>query len=154
MPSSLHWLLTPPCSASAPSLTLDEQKPWDRENSHTTQYVQQLQQLSSRNGAAFLDIFNAWQADPNWHNKLLLPDKLHLSPYGNEVLFNAIVKTLESKFPELAPSGQALNWPLMDVISKDDPAAAFNKVVMNPSRVAGGCGSTSVKRWNQGRSRA
>lgn len=128
-----------------------EQKPWDRENSHSVQYVQQLAQLASRNGAAFLDIFSAWQADPDWHNKLLLPDKLHLSPKGNEVLFNAIVSTLERSFPELAPSGQALNWPLMDVISKDDPKAAFSKVVMNPSRVAGSCGGGSTPQWSRGR---
>jgi hypothetical protein len=130
---------------------MHEQKPWDRENSHSAQYVQQLHQLASRNGAAILDIFSTWQANPDWHNQLLLPDKLHLSPKGNEVLFNAIVKTLESSFPDLAPSGQALNWPLMDVISKDDPGAAFSKVVMNPSRVAGSCGGTSVQRKNQGR---
>jgi hypothetical protein len=143
-------LSAPSCSFPSPA-TATEQKPWDRENSHSAQYVQQLQQIASRNGAAFLDIFNAWQKDPDWHNKLLLPDKLHLSPKGNEVLFNAIVKTLEGKFPELAPSGQALNWPLMDVISKDDPGAAFGKVVMNPSRVAGSCGGSSAQQWNRGR---
>ncbi|WIA29823.1 hypothetical protein OEZ86_012294 [Tetradesmus obliquus] len=146
---SKFLLITPPpvceaCKGKTP-------KPWDRENSHSVQYVQQLAQLASRNGAAFLDIFSAWQADPDWHNKLLLPDKLHLSPKGNEVLFNAIVSTLERSFPELAPSGQALNWPLMDVISKDDPKAAFSKVVMNPSRVAGSCGGGSTPQWSRGR---
>lgn len=127
------------------------QKPWDRENSHTTLYVQQLQQLASKNSAAYLDIFNAWQADPDWHNKLLLPDKLHLSAQGNDLLFNQIVQALEKQIPDLAPSNIALNWPLMDVISKDDPRAAFSKVIQNPSTTARAACASSTNSGGSGK---
>lgn len=109
------------------------QKPWDRENAHTILYVQQLKQAAQKNGAAFLDIFTPWQQDPDWHNKYLLPDKLHLSDQGNSELFNLIIQTLESQVPALSPSNIALHWPLMDVIDKDNPGAAFSKVVSSQS---------------------
>lgn len=120
------------------------QKPWDRENAHTILYVQQLQQLAQNNSAAFLDIFTPWQQDPDWDKKYLLPDKLHLSAQGNAELFNQIIKTLETQLPALAPANMAVNWPLMDVIDKENPAAAFDLVVSSRDLPAGTTSTSNV----------
>ncbi|KAF8073249.1 PLP3B [Scenedesmus sp. PABB004] len=139
------WRCTPVTRAAPRAAAAAAQKPWDRENAHTAQYVSALSRLASANGAAYVDIFTAWGADPAWHTKYLLPDKLHLNAAGNDALAAAVLRAIEGSLPELAPANIALHWPLMDAISKDDPAAAFAKVVPGPAAPAASSGARGLR---------
>jgi hypothetical protein len=94
------------------------QKPWDRENAHSRLNVDQLQQLATKHGAAFLNIFESWQQDPSWADTLLLPDKLHLSSAGNQLLFKQMQEVITAQLPAMAWGNVALHYPLMDAIDK------------------------------------
>jgi hypothetical protein len=58
------------------------------------------------------------QADPAWADKLLLPDKLHLSSEGNKKLYDQIMQALETQVPAMAWRNVPLHYPLMDAIDK------------------------------------
>jgi hypothetical protein len=94
------------------------QKPWDRENSHSRMYVQQLKSLAAKHKAGFLNIFEEWQKDPSWASKLLQPDMLHLSSEGNKLLFQQIQAAITEQVPAMAWENVALHYPLMDAIDK------------------------------------
>lgn len=118
---SVCWCCILPCT----------QRPWDREMNHTALYRAELASIvNTTPGAALVDIFTAWPAaDPSWHVRYLLPDWLHLNAAGNAALADALLAAIRKYMPELSPESIPLNWPLMDAISRDDPAAAFNAVV-------------------------
>lgn len=120
------------------------QKPWDRENSHTVQYVEQLEALARKHGAGVVDIFRAWQREPGWDVKYLLPDKLHLNAAGNAALFNALLATIAKQVPAMDPAAMPVHFPLMTAISKDDPGAAFSRVSRGGGGGAPPAGSKSL----------
>lgn len=130
-----HFLIvTPPpvceaCKKNTP-------KPWDRENAHSQLYVDQLQALATKHKAGFLNIFKEWQKDPQWYDKLLLPDGLHLSSEGNELLWQQMQGVMATQVPAVAWENVPLHFPLMDAIDKDNPSAAFDKVKRGPSKKA------------------
>lgn len=94
------------------------QKPWDRENAHSKLYVEQLRSLASKHSCGFLNIFEEWQKDPNWADKLLQPDKLHLSSDGYKLLWKQMQEAIAAQVPAMAWENVALHYPLMDVIDK------------------------------------
>jgi hypothetical protein len=108
------------------------QKPWDRENSHSSMYVQQLKSLAAKHKAGFLNIFDDWQKDPSWASKLLQPDMLHLSSEGNKLLFQQIHAAITAQVPAMAWENVALHYPLMDAIDK-----VGSRVLPPPSRSFG-----------------
>jgi lysophospholipase L1-like esterase len=94
------------------------QKPWDRENAHSRQYVDQLRSLAYKHKAGFVNIFDEWQKDPSWADKLLLPDKLHLSTEGNQLLWKQMQEVIAAQVAPMAWENVALHYPLMDAIDK------------------------------------
>lgn len=102
---------------------------WDRRNSHTALYVQVLQNLGTKYNAPVLDIFTAWQKEPNWNTKYLAKDNLHLSDTGNQAILDAIIKTLAEKLPSAYAPNLPRHWPDMNDINHDNPGAAFNPIL-------------------------
>lgn len=119
------------------------QKPWDRENAHSRQYVEQLKSLANKHKAGFVDIFEEWQKDPNWADKLLLPDKLHLSNQGNQLLWKQMQEAIAAQVPPMAWENVALHYPLMDAIDKVSQGSRRAGLIIQSSQ--GCCSATRVE---------
>jgi hypothetical protein len=57
------------------------------------------------------------------HNR----DGLHLSPSGNEVVFNAVMDVIKAKLPQLDPERLPLDFPIHRDVDSDDPVPYFRK---------------------------
>lgn len=135
LPCISHPALTIPpllpcalCPLYTPTATpvYAHQPPWDRSNAHTAQYVAQLSRLASDTpGAALLDIFTTWAAQPDWAQKYQAPDGLHLSEGGNRKLWADISAALAQHMPEVLPRNLPWVLPPQSAIDIGAPEGAF-----------------------------
>lgn len=59
---------------------------------------------------------------PAWH--ALLSDGLHLSPEGNELLFDALARLIAERAPDIAPDALTLDFPLWRDVDNASSAAS------------------------------
>eukprot|EP01064_Diplonema_japonicum_P035921 TRINITY_DN7914_c0_g1_i3.p1 TRINITY_DN7914_c0_g1~~TRINITY_DN7914_c0_g1_i3.p1 ORF type:complete len:244 (+),score=37.50 TRINITY_DN7914_c0_g1_i3:226-957(+) len=83
-------LLTPP-----PTTRTDE-----RINDNTKRYAVQAGKTAAKLGLPSLDLHTNMTALPDWEG--FFRDGLHLSPKGNEVVYDLLISAVEAAYPDLA----------------------------------------------------
>ena len=70
---------------------------------------------------------DAWQAIMNSKDwKECLCDGLHLSGEGNDILYQEVLKSIQTNVPEMLPDALSLDAPLYDTIDADDYHSSFS----------------------------
>ncbi len=80
--------------------------------------------------ACSLPVVDTWSAfqrlrpDDAW--KALLSDGLHLSPSGQELLFELIMSAVQSAYPDALPDALPMHFPHHADIDDKDPIRSFS----------------------------
>ncbi|XP_047060244.1 GDSL esterase/lipase At5g45920-like [Lolium rigidum] len=126
-PSAAIILITPPPIYEAARIRHiygdnDPSRQPERTNEAAGTYAQACIAIAKELDQQFVDIWTQMQKFPDWQTSALC-DGLHFTPFGNKILFDEVLKTLES----IGFSKQILrsDLPLYHEIDPKDPLKAF-----------------------------
>lgn len=87
-------LITPPPAVAPPRI--------DRSLAVTAEYAEACKQVGLEMNVPVVDIFNSIQAVPGWEAKAILKDGLHLTPAGNQVVYEGVKAAIRANFQDLS----------------------------------------------------
>uniref|UniRef100_A0A7N0SWM2 SGNH hydrolase-type esterase domain-containing protein n=1 Tax=Kalanchoe fedtschenkoi TaxID=63787 RepID=A0A7N0SWM2_KALFE len=93
----------------------------ERTNQHAGLYARAAVEVAEETGVPVIDFWTIMQQTPDW--KTYLSDGLHLSPSGNTVVFDQVIKKLGEA--GLSLDALPVDLPLIAEIDTKDPLKAF-----------------------------
>lgn len=137
-PATKVLLLTPPPVNTHQWRVLREQDggSLDRNFEATRSYAQAASDVGAAEGVPVVDLWNkVWDACGHVEERLseYLWDGLHLNQQGYAIVFDEIIKTISTNFPELHYDNLAPVFPLWDRIDLDNVPAALTKRSIFPN---------------------
>ncbi|KAF5835556.1 SGNH hydrolase-type esterase domain-containing protein [Dunaliella salina] len=94
--------------------------PLDRTNEHTAGYAAACLAVGKELGVPCVDLYGRLQKEQEW-GPSLFTDGLHFSPLGNAKVFEALLDTLASAYPDLKPEALPLHFPWFDQWDFEQP---------------------------------
>ncbi|KAG9046758.1 hypothetical protein FS837_003688 [Tulasnella sp. UAMH 9824] len=133
-PETRIILITPPpFSEAARKANLAARDPpiaLDRTSENTRKYADAVIELGKELNVPVLDVYTPiWEATDNGDTKKLetyLYDGLHLSKPGYTVVYDLLIQTIETKYPELHYDALPMDFPGWKDLDWENPRASIN----------------------------
>lgn len=88
---------------------------WD--TSVMSPYADAVLQVGEEQHVPVANFFKAVVETSSWATELLLPDKIHLTPAGNQVLYDTVMGAIHSFMPAVAPKAMIQNVPMIELLT-------------------------------------